>query len=79
MGQLVSIGTSKNILAAASKHMMRILRSVEESVYEKEDVTTILMPDFEQETVEALIALLTTGIVNCPTLEALARLQKLTR
>ena len=77
--ELTVLHTSKNVVAAASKHMMRMIRSVHESVYEKEDVMTLLIPDFHVDTVKALIDLLLTGIVNCPTLEDLAKLQKLTR
>ena len=56
-----------------------MLKSVEESVYEKDDTTTIFLPDFDQDTVGNMINLLLHGMVNCPDLVSLAKLQKLTR
>ena len=52
---------------------------MEESVYEKDDTTTIFLPDFDQDTVGNMINLLLHGMVNCPDLVSLAKLQKLTR
>ena len=78
-GELVSVRTSRLLLAAASNYLMKLIKGIHESVNDKEDLYTLLLPDFELQTVEHMLHLLLNGSVNCSDLEQLEKLQTLTK